>query len=121
MSQCRMKDKIAKSDWAIKKGPQPVQDMNDDANEDKSEKSEQVESQSTNDEKKHPRKHWTGVQMETPQLQGFQTDFEHCRPTIETMDEVQHLTCVTRRRTCFRTDSTEEHQEHWIVGHRIDI
>ena len=56
MSQCPMKDEIAKSDWAIKKGPQPVQDMNDNANEDKSEKNKQVESQSTNGEKETSKK-----------------------------------------------------------------
>ena len=85
-----MKEKIAKSDWAIKKGLQMVQDMNDEVNKEDSKQEEQTESESTSDEKKPPRKHWTGVQMEAPQSQGFQTNFEFCQP-VETFDEVQHL------------------------------
>ena len=39
------KEKIAKTDWATKKGPQMVQDMNDDANQPESDKEEKEEKQ----------------------------------------------------------------------------
>ena len=61
-----MKDKIAKADWAIKKGPQMVQKLNDDTNSSETSKDDNAETQHDNKDKKTPRKHWTGVQMEAP-------------------------------------------------------
>ena len=61
VSDCPMKDKMAKKDWAIKKGMQMVQGLNDKA----SEASENV-SNNDNDEKVEKKKHahWSGAQMQ---------------------------------------------------------
>ena len=45
-----MKDKIAKTDWAIKKGPQLVQNMNDDTNKPESEKENKTETKKDDQE-----------------------------------------------------------------------
>ena len=65
-SKCPKKDKIAKNDWVVKKGAQMVQDLSDDASESKETNTQNDETESTEDEKKHV--HWSGVQM-----QGFQS------------------------------------------------
>ena len=65
-SDCPMNGKTAKNDWAIKKGMQMVQGLNNEAS-----KVSQESTSLNNDENKEEKKkqaHWSGAQM-----QGFQT------------------------------------------------
>ena len=66
MSECPMKDKTAKNNWAIEKGMQMVQGSNNEAS--KASQESTSEDKSMNGEEKKKRRHWSGAQM-----QGFQT------------------------------------------------
>ena len=88
-----MKDETAKNNWAMKKGMQMVQGLNDEASKVSQDSSnEETKSSEQNNGKK--RVHWSGTQS-----QGFQTcaHTQHCQDNINnTPQKAEHVSNGTR-------------------------
>ena len=83
-----MKDEITKKDWAMKKGMQMVQILNDEASEaSQNSTDDNSHSETRNQDNDKKRVHWSGMQM-----QGFQTcvHVQHCQNMGDQSEMTEH-------------------------------